>query len=150
MRKGNRARTRLTIYISLMCLQTCPCITALRSCRTACLASGGCSGDSMSSTDFHTASTACWGTCVCTDFSKHKGLSVPLHQTYHLIGSHLFKPFGFGKLTNLVQHTHPAAQTTVWVELLQQTKTKNIMWHIGGYTVFSSFYLLYTPWWCQM
>lgn len=69
-------------HISLVCLQTCPCTTALRSCRTACLASGGCSGDSMSSTDFHTASTACWGICVCTDVSKHKRLCVPMNQVY--------------------------------------------------------------------
>lgn len=55
---------------------------ALSSCRTACLASGGCSGDSMSSTDFHTASTACWRTWAQKDFGNHEGPFAPLYPKY--------------------------------------------------------------------
>lgn len=60
---------------------------ALSSCRTACLASGGCSGDSMSSTAFHTASTACWGTRAHTDIDKHRRKHVLLYQKYHIADS---------------------------------------------------------------
>lgn len=40
---------------------TCPCTMDLSRWSTACLASAGRSGCSMSATTFHTASTACWG-----------------------------------------------------------------------------------------
>lgn len=114
----------LRICVCVVCPCTCPCMMALSSCRTACLASAGCSGDSMSSTAFHTASTACWKTHthVHTQVFDRR-LHVLLDRNKrHPEQTHLLKFFRFGKITDVVHHANAVAQTAVRVELLKNIK----------------------------
>lgn len=63
------------IYLCCPSHLTCPWIMAFKRCNTACLASAGRSGCSMSATAFHMASTACWEQKIGAVSSSHTSTS---------------------------------------------------------------------------